>query len=110
MAKAVRIDVDGSAKLVDVNGYDDLSGQIGGYIEHVTSKTKASMYIDEEGKIKNLPANIVATSFWGFAHDVLCGPVIVFGEVSRDGDDTDVSPESVGRIDFISKTFRKLAQ
>lgn len=56
----------------------------------------AFAYVDEEGKLKKLPINRVATEFVsvdrvGFKdYDAICGNMVVFGEVGPDGEhDTD---------------------
>ena len=72
--------------------YDLLSETVGGYIEGVPIPG-CSAYINEEGKIKGLPVNHVATVLAKkcgaiFPEDYIVGPMILVGEVNEEGDDT----------------------
>nr|DAP89231.1 MAG TPA: protein of unknown function (DUF3846) [Caudoviricetes sp.] len=73
--KTIKITTDNKISIIDVNFDDhkDIQKAIGGYIEPVHTKTlfnyfKAPIYmlVDEEGLIKNLPVNVVASHFYGF--------------------------------------------
>lgn len=64
--------------------YDQIRECIGGgWIEHVETdperaRGNSHVYCDEEGKLKNLPENMVATlmSAYTMPGDVLCGDVL----------------------------------
>jgi hypothetical protein len=50
----------------------------GGYIEIVTCHDRQRlMVLDEEGKLKGLPVNILASTIYGNPYDVICGDVLV---------------------------------
>ena len=58
---------------------DELQGYVDGYIQIVKTKSPVrDMYINEEGKINNLPLNWKATALYQYGeHDPICGTVIV---------------------------------
>jgi len=80
---------------------DEWRGEIDGYLEGVSPNTPGSpawfAYCDEEGKLKGLPPNLLATALARAAGwrtpDFLCGPVVFFGPPDHDGNETDVTQE-----------------
>jgi len=83
--KMVLIGTDCTVNVVNNDGYDSLVAHIGGYIEAVQMDERHLAYIDEEGKLKRLPPNPVATLMWRIWHphvtDILCGPCLIVGRV-----------------------------
>ena len=83
--KMILIGTDCAVNVVDNDGYDSLVAHIGGYIEAVQMDERHVAYIDEEGKLKRLPPNPVATLMWRIWHphvtDILCGPCLIVGRV-----------------------------
>jgi hypothetical protein len=57
--------------------------QVGGYIEAISLLDDGTvMYCNEEGKIHNLPVNVIATELYRAAHgpyDIIMGDVILLG-------------------------------
>ena len=58
---------------VDLNDYKSIQKELGGYAESVLTgvmheyfKTSVLMLVDEEGLIKNLPINVVASHFYDY--------------------------------------------
>lgn len=76
-----------------------LQALVGGWLEGFTCiGSRVHGYCDEEGKLKGLPVNGVATSVaralgWP-AGDLLCGPVVMLGDHPK-GDESDVPAEVV---------------
>ena len=76
MNKAKLITADGKiTEVTPKNGeyfkLDELQAFVGGYIEvlHPPSKTGAMLIVNEEGKLRGLPHNEIATQMWQqFAH------------------------------------------
>lgn len=97
--KTVVINVDGTAKVCDLNSLEDLQQAVGGYIEAIALGNNASAYINEEGKLRSLPLNAVATAI---AHrknslrlnDFIVGPMVILGIPDENGNDTDI-PKSL---------------
>lgn len=97
--KAVVISVDGTAKVCEIADYDDLNAAVGGWIEAIPLGDNASAYINEEGKLRRLPLNPVATAIAHRKHsirlnDFIVGPMVIVGVPDREGNDTDV-PQSM---------------
>ena len=95
MSYAVKIQTDGLIECVDFPGPDDegqyqaLSDAVGGYIEHINvicNDVPLDMWINEEGLLRRLPYNAVASYLYQHAartHDVL----IVGDAIITSGDD-----------------------
>ncbi len=70
-----------------------------GYIELVARRNGANLWCNEEGKLRRLPVNLVATCLWNVwlgrtAGDILVGDCLVTtdaeaGEDEDDGEDSD---------------------
>ncbi len=78
-----------------------LQGLVGGYIEGVTLRNGHMLYINEEGKLKGLPVNDVATDLardvlspW----DVIVGDAVLVGPPDAEGGDTAVNPVLVATL------------
>lgn len=78
-----------------------LQEQVGGYIEHVTLQAGAlGMYVNDEGLLKDLPWNPIASVMYdrsqgGNTGALIHGPVVFVGEADQEGNDTDVPPEMI---------------
>lgn len=92
---AVIVDPDGTARKTEI---DNTLGAFraaigGGYIEGLFSPI-ASMYVDEEGLLKNMPFNYEATlfaqRFMRLQGVRLVGPALILGPVTTGGSDTSV--------------------
>jgi hypothetical protein len=97
MFQAVLIPVDGDLKIHEVEGYKDLQSLVEGNIQLIELNKKMTAYINEEGKIFNLPLNSRATHLCRqnsaiFESDYIVGPMIILGPVQDDGDDSSLDP------------------
>lgn len=54
----------------------------GGYIEYVSLPGDKALICDEEGKLKNLPVNSVASYEYGryLLGDIICGDVVIINK------------------------------
>jgi len=93
--KALKIALD-TMEVVEINGYDELKAQLdGGWIEGLRLSDDAFAYVDEEGIMKGLPYNAVATELCtrlktGLQQgDFIKGTMIVVGAPDDNGDETD---------------------
>ena len=85
-------------KEVRINDYKDLQKMIGGFFQIVPINDKLTLYCDEEGKLKELEANLL----WldnGSIVDVLVGPVILLGPVDSEGNHTDATPKILKQLE-----------
>lgn len=96
--KALVVKTDGTAEVVDSNWeYSEINNAVGGWIEAVSFGDKPYFaYINEEGKINNLPENNAATSLWYdsgqrvLLGDYIAGNAVFFGLVDDEGYNTDI--------------------
>ena len=90
-----------------------LQRQVGGYIEAVygwlgnptNTGPEVTFFINDEGKILNLPANVAATALWwtlcpeAAGADYLHGVVVVTGGADRDGNTLSVPQQVIGIVE-----------
>jgi hypothetical protein len=108
MINALLVSPDGTAKMVKYDGYQGMKALFnGGYVEAIRFGPTCIAMCDEDGKMKGLPRNEVATMLTKLvgtpliSHDYLVGPVLIVGPVDQYGDETDVPVEmllTVSRI------------
>lgn len=96
IVRVLRINTDASVDILHLPAGDPaaFSAAIGGgYFEAVRlTNSDHIMFVDEEGKIKQLAPNTLATSIahiGGF--DVIAGPALVVGPPDRHGNETPVT-------------------
>jgi hypothetical protein len=101
--KAVIVDTDGTVRHTDIeNELGAFQAVVGGYIEGVFGGL-GTVYVDEEGLLKRLPHNPVASEFANVVLDapvVLFGTALILGPGDGEGNDTDVRPTVV---DYFTK-------
>ena len=93
--RALVIDVDGGCSFKFIDGYDDLSDVVGGRFGFFGGNGEWTGYVDDEGKLKGLPANVTAVALalrlgW-HSDDWFYGPVVFFGPEDGEGWFTEVS-------------------
>lgn len=73
-----------------------LQDMVGGYIEAVDVDPDGTvMYCNEEGKLINLPVNVIATELFRASHgfyDVIMGNVVLIGSDGSTGENADLTP------------------
>lgn len=91
--KAVIVEPDGTRRVTDIeNDLASFQAVVSGYIEPVSGRV-ATVYVNEEGLIRNLPLNPAATLFaqrFLGASVVLHGTALIVGPPDDEGVDTDV--------------------
>lgn len=102
--QVIRIPTSGDVTVVDVPKIDlpFLKACVGGYIEAVglrddVQHRPATMYLNEEGKLDNLPVNYLASIMviaYGLV-DTIVGDVVIVGGPDRRGNDTDLDPKFI---------------
>lgn len=116
---AIVIEATGDARIEYVTpDLETLKGIVGGYLEGVSAIADTGHgnwhgYVDEEGKLKNLPRNYVADEVltalgWGgrVAGDFIVGPLILLGD-GKAGEEADV-PDAT--LQFVLAYFREHGQ
>jgi hypothetical protein len=100
MAKGVVIYTDGTYECKDFPSYTDLAGAVEGYIEALPLHSlkggmNGTIYINEEGKLKSLHSNRVATLIAWLGNglhplDTILGNMVIVGAPNSEGEDTDI--------------------
>ena len=105
--KAVTISTQGMggiAELPDTDQLDALQGAVGGLIECIhLSHLNCDMWVNEEGKMFDLPLNRIATALFtdewsqrGYEiNDYICGDVIITGTANAKGETVGLTDEQV---------------
>lgn len=94
---------DGKISVVEWQNLKDLQAFVGGFVEALEFKDGADALINEEGKIKGLPYNPLATALCqmfeiGLADwDFINGPMLITGPVT-DGDWPDVTEKMIADL------------
>jgi len=89
--RAVILEPDGSGRVSTLEGYDDIKAALnGGWLEALRITDDIVAYIDEEGKMKNLPPNAIATGICRemdiglHPDDFIVGPFVLCGQKQSD--------------------------
>jgi hypothetical protein len=85
--------------------YDTLNKAVGGWLEGV-ALVGVTAYVNEEGKLKGLPVNALATRLAHrdeaiYPQDTINGDMIVLGPLDDEGDSTSLSDEWI-RVNLTS--------
>lgn len=94
MKKAIKLTAEGKASLIDLtadrNELLTLQMAVGGLIEAKTLESGYTLFMNEEGKLHNLPINERATEIWlaNFPNfpDVIVGDVVIAGGTDEEGE------------------------
>jgi hypothetical protein len=105
MEQAVIIKADGTKSIAEFevgNSYNLIKDAVGGYIQVVPlAKAKADLWVNEEGKLDNLPQNPIGTSLWvdeyGYT-DTIVGNIIITGGTDENGETLGLSLEQVAKF------------
>ena len=101
-----------AGEVVEIDrGLNPLQELVGGYIEHVQlvrsdGRGGVGMYVHDEGLIRGLPVNRLATNlywhtraavpFTGTVPYAIHGPVVVLCGPDYEGDDLPIDPKAIG--------------
>lgn len=79
---------------------DSLQSLVGGLIEALPiDPARATVYLNEEGKLLGLPPTALWVSDDGSTLlDVLCGPLVVMGPVDGEGNTLGLTPEALAYV------------
>lgn len=108
MKKALRIDVDGTTEVLDLEAPQGslkvLQEAVGGWVEVVDLTEQVAIWCNEEGKIIGLPKNSFATELFQLqfgAVDVINGNVVLTGGADDEGDTIGLTDEQVEQYKYL---------
>lgn len=109
--KAIVVKTDGSVNEVFADwDYQEINNEVGGFIEAVYFGDKPYIaYINEEGKLIDLPENHMATDLWYesgqriLLGDYIAGNAVFFGGADSDGNNTDAPNSLMEELTKIAK-------
>lgn len=88
--------------------YETLSGGVGGFIETVTLSPDLIMWVNEEGKISNMPYNRIASRWFdnvfGPGEDIIVGDVVFTGGSDFEGYTTSLTESQLTAIEQGAKS------
>jgi len=98
---ALRIDIDATVTALPDNHYRTLSDAVGGLIEAAPGDGTYILWVNEEGKILDLPHNPLGEGLWFLidshgclaAGDWMAGPCVITGPIDDDGETTAVTDD-----------------
>jgi hypothetical protein len=110
MSKVVIVKVDGTVKDCNLENLQQIQKSVGGWIELIRVGKFGSGFVNEEGKLKGLPINVLATFIWHKASptmkgDFLVGDVVFCGNEDQHGNTKDIKKEFAS---FINEMREKL--
>jgi len=103
--KALRVNADMTTEVIDLErgqaGYAQLYDAVCGYIEYVSLCPTISMVVNEEGKLRDMHYNDIATGIWAAYYgltDRILGNAVLVGPSDAEGEATDLSPAVIHEI------------
>jgi hypothetical protein len=102
----VVIKADGTLERLDLSESEQelksLQNAVGGYVQVIELEDDFTMWVNEEGKLLNLPVNEIATVIWevrfGIGTDIICGDVVFTGGMDEDGEALTISEANIQRL------------
>ena len=110
MSKVIVVKVDGTVMATKLESLKELQGAVGGWIELIRCGSLGSGFINEEGKLKGLPINLLATLIWHktsptMKGDFLVGDVVFCGNEDQHGNTKDIKKEFESFIKAMRKNL-----
>ena len=83
-----------------INGdLKDLQRLVGGYIEGLPlDSSKATVFVNEEGKLDGLPQTAILTNDVGTVMDIITGPFVILGPTDEEGEVQELTDEALAYV------------
>ena len=105
MSKALFISVNGNIEVREFSKeqeYKVISTAVGGFVEAVSlPKQKVVLWVNEEGKLRDLELNTYGTALWANNFgltDWIAGDIIITGETDEEGYSTGLTDEQISLL------------
>jgi len=100
MEKVITISIDNQVDIIEVDAieYETLSTAVNGMIELVSLSEDVDMWLNEEGKLRGMEPNVLATLLFNKVFpnfDVIMGDIIITGGSDDDGNTVGLSDASI---------------
>ena len=100
MRKAILLDVEGKVSTLDLDFMDSLrilQRAVGGWVQAVDFRDDLTIWVNEEGKLNNLPINVEATKIWAHFYgntDFIVGNAVFTGGTDENGETMAISDDT----------------
>ena len=100
MRKAIMLDTEGNLSEIDLDAGKTLKilqKAVGGWVQAVGLRDDLTIWVNEEGKIHNLPFNAKATEIWTHFYgntDLIAGNAVFTGGADEEGETLAISSDA----------------
>lgn len=112
MKAALRVNTDFTTEVLDLsnNEYEQLRDSVDGLIQAVDLRPGLTIWVNEEGKLVNLPVNVIGTHLWEKSFgmtDIIVGNCVFTGSSDDEGETTELSQPWILQIQELAVKLRK---
>lgn len=112
MKRALRVNVDFTTEVLDLeqDEYNQIRDAVGGLIQPVDLKPDLTLWCNEEGKIIDLPLNIIASHMWERSFgptDIILGDCVFTGGTDDEGETIELSHAWLVQLEEFAARIRK---
>lgn len=103
---ALKVNTDGKVFQIDLGGdtLAALQAGVGGWVQAVDINPHLTMWVNEEGKLMDLPHNMFAQRLWNKVYgatDYIVGDIVLTGGVGKDGETQGLDPKDAAAIKML---------
>lgn len=112
MKEALRVNTDFTTEVLDLssNEYEQLRDTVGGLIQAVDLRQGLTIWVNEEGKLIDLPVNVIGTHLWEKSFgmtDVIVGNCVFTGNADDEGETLELANSWIVQIQELAVRLRK---
>lgn len=112
MKAALRVNTDFTTEVLDLEDkeYPQLRDAVGGLIQPVDLRPGLTIWVNEEGKLIDLPVNVIGTHLWEKSFgmtDVIVGNCVFTGNANDEGETEELSSAWITQIQELAVRLRK---
>lgn len=112
MKAALRVNTDFTTEVLDLssNEYEQLRDSVGGLIQAVDLRQGLTIWVNEEGKLIDLPVNVIGTHLWEKSFgmtDVILGDCVFTGNSDDEGETMELAQPWIVQIQELAVKLRK---